>query len=306
MKVTLLEQTESTLRFRIEGVPTGLMNAIRRVLLAETPVMAIDEVVVLENQSPLFDEIIAHRLSLVPLRTNLETYVLPSECKCQGVGCNLCQASFTMEVEAPEDDYIATTADLKPQDPDIVPVSTKIPIAKLAKGQRIVVEAYARLGIGQNHAKWQPVSTVAYRMIPHVVVDNEKCDGCEECVKVCFKHVFEMKNEKAVVVKELDCTLCKLCVEKCDLSAITVTHDEDKFIFSLESTGSLSPVATLETGLNNFQKKLEALIKELSGRGPKVSVKAKPKTKAKASEKPKAKAKPKAPSKTKKSKSKEK
>jgi DNA-directed RNA polymerase subunit D len=286
------------------------MNAIRRVLLAETPVMAIDEVVVLENQSPLFDEIIAHRLSLVPLRTNLETYVLPSQCTCKGVGCSQCQAGFTMEVEAPEDDFIATTADLKPQDPDIVPVSTKIPIAKLAKGQRIVIEAYARLGMGQDHAKWQPVSTVAYRMIPHVVVDNNKCDGCEECVKLCFRHVFEMKNEKAVVVKELDCTLCKLCVEKCDLGAITVTHDEDNFIFSLESTGSLSPVVTLETGLRNFQQKLEALIKELSGRAPKAISKAKPKSKAKAGEKPKAKpkskAKAKTPSKTKKSKSKEK
>ena len=131
MKITMLERTEDTLRVHIEGIRPGLMNALRRIIISETPTMAIEEVVILENQSPLFDEIIAHRLGLVPLRTQLDQYTFPEDCTCEGAGCHLCQAGFTMEVEAQEDGFVATTGDLKPQDPETVPVSDKIPIAKL-------------------------------------------------------------------------------------------------------------------------------------------------------------------------------
>ena len=284
MKITVLEKTEDTLRLLIEGAKPGLVNAIRRILLAETPTMAIDEVVILENQSPLFDETIAHRLGLIPLRTP-KTYVMPEECQCGGVGCHLCQASFTLEVEAPEDGYIATTADLKPQDPEVVPVSDKIPIVKLARGQRVVLEAYARLGVGREHAKWQPVSTTGYKMVPHVEVDKERCDGCAECVKSCFKHVFEIRDEKAVVVNEMECTLCNLCVEACDLDAIRVTYDENSFIFFLESTGALPPTDILETGLDVFRKKMEKFIEAIS---PRRAAKAAPKRAAAKKRKPKA------------------
>ncbi len=290
MKVTVLEQTDNTLQMRVEGVRPGLMNAIRRIMLAETPTMAIEEVVILENQSPLFDEIIAHRLGLVPLKTNYDQYVLSSDCSCEGVGCHLCQAGFTMEVEAPEDGFIATTGDLKPQDPEVVPVSDKIPIAKLAKGQRIVVEAYARLGIGQDHAKWQPVSTMAYKMVPHVKVDNNKCDGCKECVEICFRHVFEMQKDKAVVVDEENCTLCNLCVETCDVQAITVSHDENNFIVTIESTGALPPMVIFEKGLDVFRKKYEELITSLPGRVPKAAPKKPPAKKKAPTKKPKKKA----------------
>jgi len=280
MKITVLEKTEDTLKLRIEGVRPGLMNALRRIIISETPTMAIEEVVILENQSPLFDEMIAHRLGLVPLTTNYDTYVLSSECTCEGVGCHLCQAGFTMEVEAPEDGYIATTKDLKPQDPDIIPVSENIPLAKMAKGQRIVVEAYARLGIGQDHAKWQPVSTMAYKMIPHVEVDAKKCDGCKECVEACFRQVFEMQDGKAAVVDEMNCTLCNLCVKTCDVQAITVTYDENNFIVIIESTGAAPPEQIIEKSLDVFRQKYEELITLLPGRAPTPAVKPKAKKKA--------------------------
>jgi DNA-directed RNA polymerase subunit D len=266
LKVTLIEKTEDTIILHIQDVNPGFLNSLRRVILSETPVMAIHEVVILENQSPLFDETIAHRLSLVPLRTNLDRYVLPEECECNGVGCNLCQVGFTLEVEAPEDGYVATTGDLKPQDPDIVPVSADIPIAKLAKGQRIIVEAFARLGIGREHAKWQPVSSVAYKMVPHVKIDAAKCDGCEECVKICFKQVFEIQDDKAVVVREMDCSLCNLCTKECVANAITIDYDKTGFIFVLESTGALPPITVFEKGLDVFRKRLELLIAQLPGR----------------------------------------
>ena len=57
-----------------------------------------------------------------------------------------------------------------------------------------------------------------------VVVDNEKCEGCEECVEVCPVDVFEMEDEKSVPVNAEECLGCESCVEVCESEAITVTE----------------------------------------------------------------------------------
>jgi NAD-dependent dihydropyrimidine dehydrogenase PreA subunit len=57
-----------------------------------------------------------------------------------------------------------------------------------------------------------------------VEVDAEKCEGCEECVEVCPVDVFEMQDEKSVVVAEDECLGCESCIEVCDQEAITVTE----------------------------------------------------------------------------------
>jgi Fe-S-cluster-containing hydrogenase component 2 len=86
-----------------------------------------------------------------------------------------------------------------------------------------------------------------------------------------------MQDNKAVVVDELNCTLCNLCVETCDVQAINVTYDENSFIVTIESTGAAAPEQIVEKGLDVFRKKYEELIKALPGRAPKIT--AKPKAK---------------------------
>jgi NAD-dependent dihydropyrimidine dehydrogenase PreA subunit len=57
-----------------------------------------------------------------------------------------------------------------------------------------------------------------------VVVDKEKCEGCEECVEVCPVDVFEMEDEKSVPVNAEECLGCESCIEVCESEAITVTE----------------------------------------------------------------------------------
>ena len=57
-----------------------------------------------------------------------------------------------------------------------------------------------------------------------VVVDKNKCIGCEACKDTCPSDVYEMVDDKASPVREDDCVGCEACVEACPEEAITVTE----------------------------------------------------------------------------------
>ncbi|MES0445076.1 MAG: 4Fe-4S dicluster domain-containing protein [Desulfobacterales bacterium] len=55
-----------------------------------------------------------------------------------------------------------------------------------------------------------------------VTIDDDKCEGCEECVDVCPVEVFEMVDEKSSAVNADECLGCESCVEVCEPGAITI------------------------------------------------------------------------------------
>jgi DNA-directed RNA polymerase subunit D len=260
MDVRILEKTALTARVVVQGADIPLMNAMRRSMLAEVPSMAIDEVVIIENSSILHDEILAHRLGLIPLRTDLDTYNLQEDCPCKSeFGCNLCRVALTLEGEAKEETTTIYSGALNPDNPDIAPVSDRIPIVKLAPGQRIKLEAHAKLGKGSDHAKWQPVSSCTYRYMPRIEIDQKECDVCRECVNVCPKRILEIVDGKVEPRNIIECTLCLDCVDACPKgpSAIRVEGNTSAFVFDIESTGAL-PV-------ERIMLKATGLIDEKSG-----------------------------------------
>ena len=271
MKIEVLERDGMNLRLVVRGADVPLMNALRRIALAEVPSMAIDEVVMIDNSSILQDEIIAHRLGLTPLKTDLESYNLPEDCECQSeFGCNLCRVTLTLDVEATEGTRVVYSGELISENPDIVSVSDKVPIIKLAKGQKLKLEAYARLGKGKTHAKWQPVSMCAYKYFPKIEVSDEKCNDCGKCVDICPKRVFVLKDNKLEVRDLLACNLCMDCVSFCPQNppAITVEWEKDAFVMNIESTGVLSPERILEEAtkmlgeqLDEFEEQLKVEVK---------------------------------------------
>jgi len=269
VEVQILEKIDDYLQFIIKGVDIPFVNALRRIMLAEVPCMAIDEVVIIENSSTLHDEILAHRMGLIPLKTDLDSYKLPEECTCKSeFGCNLCRLSLTLEVEATEDVITVYSKDLKSENPDIRPVSDKIPIVKLAPEQKIKLEAYARLGKGKNHAKWQPVSMCTYKYLPRIKINAESCNACDDCVKVCPQKILINTGEGIKTQNEIECTLCQDCVDACpqNPSAIEISWNKDAFIFSTESTGALPVERIVLEALRILDKKIKDFSMQLKVR----------------------------------------
>jgi DNA-directed RNA polymerase subunit D len=160
LKVKVLEDSAENTALQLEGIDRTYANAIRRFCISEVPSMAIDDVVILENSSVLYDEILSHRLGMVPLKTDLERYVLPEKCDCGNpLGCQKCRVLLVLDATAHDKPRTVYSGDLVSEDREIAPISASIPIVKLAQGQSVKLEAYARLGRGKEHAKWQPATS---------------------------------------------------------------------------------------------------------------------------------------------------
>src|SRR5919108_808194 len=123
MDIKVLSREQDTLRFVLSGVSPAFANALRRIILAEVPVMAIDDVMILENGSVMYDEILAHRLGLIPITTD-QSYNLPEECSCKSeLGCEKCRAGFSLEIEAQDPVEVVYSSHLKPENTEVKPVS---------------------------------------------------------------------------------------------------------------------------------------------------------------------------------------
>ena len=266
MNINFLNKNEDSMRFMVDGIDTPMANTVRRIVLSEVPVMAVDDVVMIENSSVIHDEILALRLGLVPLKTDLDAYNLPEKCSCKSeLGCHLCRTVLTLDIEAKNGQRTVYSGDMVPEDPHIAPVSDKIPLVKLATGQKVRLEAYAKLGKGMAHAKWQPVSSCIYRYVPVVKIDQTKCDGCGKCVDICPKKVFEKNENKVKVANEIECILCEDCVEACDKnpSAIKVDKKENAFIFYIESTGALPVERIFSEALKIYDEKCSDFMNQM-------------------------------------------
>ena len=273
MEITFVRVADNLARFYLTDSWPAFANTIRREMISGVPTLAIEDVRIYDNTSVLFDEMLVHRLGLIPLRTDLSSHVPKEECSCEGAGCPTCTATYTLSVEGPRTVY---SNDLIPQDSTQAPVHENIPIVKLTADQKVVVEAKAHLSTGKNHAKWQPTTACGYKNYPVIFID-EQCDGCGMCVDDCPRGVLSIGNGKVAVVegKLEDCSLCKLCERAClsasigAESSIRVNPDPTRFIFTVEGDGSLPVVSVLSTAVENIRKKatdLETILSDVSGK----------------------------------------
>ncbi len=260
MKIKFLELKDDYARILFEDTKPYFVNAIRRTLIADIPKLAIETVTIYDNTSALFDEIIAHRLGLIPLPTHLDLLNFRKECSCGGKGCPSCTVHYTLSKEG---ECIVYSGDLRPEDPMWAVVDKNIPIVKLLKNQRLILEAEAELGVGKEHAKWQVVCGIGYKYHPVIEIDAEKCNLCGACVEACPRGILEIKRKKLTIKKIENCILCKSCMEACKKDAIEVWGDENRIIMQYETDGSLTAKDALKEALKILHKKYEELEKML-------------------------------------------
>ena len=258
MNIRIISLTEDKLTFLLEGVDTAFANALRRTMMSEVPIMAIEDIFYFDNTSLIPDEVLAHRIGLVPLTTDLEDYLLPEDCDCESeLGCPKCRVILTLDVEAEDDTITVYSGEMESEDPNIVPASKNIPLAKLAPNQAIRFEAYAQLGKGKEHAKWSPVSMCVYQNVSMVpVTDNV---SAEECVKQCGEQVAEIEEDYLKIINILKFESCKLCRDLISHEEIMGNLKEDEFFFTVESNGALSPEKIIRHAVKILKDKLATL-----------------------------------------------
>ena len=157
--IQVLTSDEKKISIKLKGVALQYANALRRICLNGVPIYAIDTVDIIENSSVLADEGITHRLGLIPLKTDLSR----SDESDSRIMLTLDSGDDT------ETGRTVTSAELSSDDKVVKPSSDQIPIVHLAPGQKLKFEAYARLGKGTEHAKWNS-SNIA------VLLDTKKED----------------------------------------------------------------------------------------------------------------------------------
>lgn len=215
-----------------------------------------------ESVSPLFNEIISHRLGLVPVPTDPTLYTYKDECVCDGEGCPSCTIIYSLNKRGPGDVY---SGDLEPLGgPELRVKDELIPIVRLGPGQAILAYVYAELGTAKRHVKWQVTSGTNYRYYPTVNIDLDKCEGDRACIEACPRDVLKDLDGKVAVDDLEACILCRSCEEACDVGAITVSGDDTKFLFEFETDGSLTAHQALDKALEILEQEYEEFRESVS------------------------------------------
>jgi DNA-directed RNA polymerase I and III subunit RPAC1 len=317
LAIDIVDSSDEHIVFDLVGVAPPVANALRRILLAEVPTIAIEKVIFFQNTSIIADEVLAHRIGLVPLRVDprlfqflhenpnnqpneLNTLVFTLDIKCtRRSGGPSANEVLANEIASNNDKYensLVMSGDLKwePQGrqasihSNIEPTEKDIVLAKLRPGQSIEAELHAIKGTGAQHAKWSPVATASYRLLPEIVFTEPIVgEDAFELVKKCPMNVFDIedlgadasssrnwegqkdrlskikpKNARAYVARPRDCSMCRECIRAVGWEErINLRRVRDHYIFSVETTGAYSPEEVVMEAFDILQKKAKVLSK---------------------------------------------
>lgn len=256
MEIKTISRDKEKLTLMVKGINAAYANTLRRLIVDEVPSMAIKNITFNKNSSALYDEMIAHRLGLVVLKTDLESYGMQDECKCEGKGCVKCQVGFTLKVNGPGNVYAES---LNFDDQKIKAAYPKTLIVKLTKEQSLDIEGVATLGRGKNHTKYTS-GHIYYRGNPIIKVDANA--DTSAAISVCPTKVFKLNGKKVNVVDQLNCILCMACVEATN-NAISVQSSDTDFLMFIEAYGQLKHKEMIESAMGILNNKLDDFGKAL-------------------------------------------
>jgi len=267
MEIEILEMEDRKASFILRNSSPAMANALRRTMLSDIPKMAIDKVEFhlgpimvddkeYESVTPLFDEIVAHRLGMVPVPTDHQLFTYQKDCVCGGEGCPSCMIMYSLNKIGP---CTVLSGDMMPLgNPDLAVKDYFIPIVELTDGQAVLIYATAVMGTAKKHAKWQAAFGVGYKYIPKVSIDEKKAGDSSvlKCMSICPKGVFEVKYGKLKIKDMLNCNMCREC-EVMSRGYVTVGADDTSFYFKYETDGSLTAKQVLDKAMEILSKQSE-------------------------------------------------
>jgi len=271
--IEITRMNDEVVEFDMIGIDPPLANAFRRILIAEVATVAISRVTVHQNTGVLHDENFAHRLGLVPIKFE------PNNLKWRAADAEFTEENsivFTLHAECKGDKLSIYSKDLiwKPRsdeqerqykDDPPRPIADDILITQLRSGQEIECEMECEKGLGKEHAKWSPVCTAFYRLLPDIRLTRPILDeDAKELKKSCPMGVFDIEDmagghKQAVVAHPRKCTTCRECIDTFpgEDRGLWLGKDKNHYLFSIESVGQVPAPLLFERALEKLKDKCE-------------------------------------------------
>ena len=257
MDVKLLSKTEEKMSFLLKDSTPIIANTLRRYIVEHVPTLAIEEVEFKKNNSLLYDTMIAHRLGLIPIKTDLKSYNLPKIVSGKEIRDATSQVEFSLESSSVGMVY---SGKLKFKDPAVKPMSDNFPIVKLLKGQNIQCSGQAVMGRGIDHAKWS-TAHVWYTYEPEITINNDSPkleEFKEKYPRIIFDEKGRIDKNKINTPQLIDAV-----AGVCD-TIIKVAYNPNNFVFYVESFGQLDSKEIVLTALSIFDAQLDNFLDALN------------------------------------------
>lgn len=288
--IEILELDKEHIKFILHNADLSIANALRRIIIAEVPTMAIEFVHMKNNTSCLNDEYIAHRLGLIPLiSSNVDQFNYPHETYYDNNNTTnpICSVKFSLKVRNEGKETVEVTSfDLRQEEIEtedqksVKPVEYTsvggeqrgVLIMKLQANQELDLECIAQKGQGKLHAKWSPCSICNFQYEPQIEIDQMKMTNLSTAQKMklvdsCPKKVYayHAKSGQVEIENPNECIFCDECTKTAKdfgpqyADLFKIGYTKNKFIFTVESNGSLKPDEIIDSALSQLTYKLETV-----------------------------------------------
>ena len=303
MKAKVVEgwPKDNNIRIVLSDTNAAQVNSLRRAILADVPKMAITKVrfeqgvtqdnkgEVIESVNVLPDEVLAHRLAMVPVPTFLEEFVFPEDDPNNESlpedqwGSPLSQIIYHLSIRGPNSDsadefktvYAGDLNVLGETKLQIKEEHSRIPLTILSKGQYLELYAYATLGRGREHAKWCPAAAVTFQPRQKAILAKPKKANVLFDLNLTSKSGRQI-NSKIFTNKECTDVDAVLDLERAlhqvgygtgrdeDFDNAIVMEDiEGEYVFSFESDGSMSTEEIFNRACEELVSRFEKITGEL-------------------------------------------
>tara|TARA_Y100000310_G_C20634010_1_gene790207 strand:- start:73 stop:783 length:711 start_codon:yes stop_codon:yes gene_type:complete len=233
----IIEKKENQIMFLAE-IEESLINAIRR-HLNHVPMLAVDEIEISKNDSPLYDETIAHRIGLIPLKISKESIKKNPKIKLSKIKEGMV---YSGEIKGAEVAY------------------QKIPITFLEKEQDLEIEGTTTIGKGVDHSKFSP-GLLFYRNVAEITMDKNLY---EKVKKVFPKLETKIKGDKVTILDSNKKEIVDICEAIAEQNKKEVEINfGNEMIITLESFGQKKPEEVFKMSIDELKKDLNKVSKKI-------------------------------------------